>query len=431
MARQGHIAWFFSPLVGCLRALPSVILGAIVAVIGNRVRRHLKGMIGSEHLPAAGPLIVIANHQSYLDGHIIGILLWVLCGRRITTVTNVKAFRGLLPWLYHSLAGDIAVDPRDPAAAYAKMRAALSKGATLVVYPEGTRSMDGKLLPFRHGAFNVAVETGTPILPVVVRGSGRVMPKGSWFCRRNLTASLVFLPVVPPIAAATTDARAAAGRLLADVREAMARTLARDDAEILAAAELRRESKLIASRNYEYLESLLDREPRRIATVDALRGLALTALGRHLGCSDAELEAQGVRAYGFLVGAVPFPIALLLLVGLSRNIRAVLRRDASNPYAHYVHGQFHLAVPLLLGGRPSRAVRAMRTAYLNARRYGLEPFRFAFGYAQALLAVGLSEEARALLSRHVEAGPTGSSHRLQRRWRRARDLLIQIPPQGT
>lgn len=234
-----------------------------------------------------------------------------------------------------------------------------------------------------------------------------------------------------PAAAGALDTRSAAALLLAEVRAAMQRTLAESDEALYAGARLRREAESIAAQNYDYLESLLDREPRRIGVVDALRGLAMTELARHLGYAEPLLEAQGVRAYGFLVGAVPFPIALVLLLGLSRSIRGVLRRDGANPYAHYVHGQFHLAVPMLLGGRPSRAVRAMRSAYLNAQRYGLEPFRFAFGYAQALLAVGQSEQAKLLLASHVEAGPSGESERLQRRWRRARDLLVQIPPPGT
>ena len=54
----------------------------------------------------------------------------------------------------------------------------LKRGKSYVVYPEGTRSRDGRLLPFKKGAFMMAIDAGVPIVPVTVSGASRIMPKG-------------------------------------------------------------------------------------------------------------------------------------------------------------------------------------------------------------------------------------------------------------
>jgi 1-acyl-sn-glycerol-3-phosphate acyltransferase len=58
-------------------------------------------------------------------------------------------------------------------------RDALESGLHITVFPEGTRSLDGKLLPFKKGAFFLAAETGAPMVPVVLRGTRQMMPKGT------------------------------------------------------------------------------------------------------------------------------------------------------------------------------------------------------------------------------------------------------------
>jgi 1-acyl-sn-glycerol-3-phosphate acyltransferase len=59
------------------------------------------------------------------------------------------------------------------------------KGYSFLIYPEGTRSFDGKLLPFRRGGFFLALESGAPIVPVSVKGTYELMPRGKWRVRKG------------------------------------------------------------------------------------------------------------------------------------------------------------------------------------------------------------------------------------------------------
>lgn len=97
---------------------------------------------------------------------------------------------------------------------------ALNSGLHIMVFPEGTRSPDGRLLPFKKGAFFLAEETGAPIIPVVISGTERMMPKGT----PRITpgeASVRFLPVIRPQDATSRE------DLKQRVRSAMEAELAR------------------------------------------------------------------------------------------------------------------------------------------------------------------------------------------------------------
>jgi 1-acyl-sn-glycerol-3-phosphate acyltransferase len=73
----------------------------------------------------------------------------------------------------------VPIDRDDPSAAIGALRRTDGAAGSLVVFPEGTRSRDGHLLPFKKGAFALAIEAGLPIVPVVCRGTRRLMPRGS------------------------------------------------------------------------------------------------------------------------------------------------------------------------------------------------------------------------------------------------------------
>jgi 1-acyl-sn-glycerol-3-phosphate acyltransferase len=96
---------------------------------------------------------------------------------------------------------------------------ALRSGMHIFVFPEGTRSPDGKLLPFKKGAFFLAAETGAPMVPIVIRGTERMMSKGSL---KVIPGEVVvrFLPVMEPEDFATRE------ELMAAVRGEMERALA-------------------------------------------------------------------------------------------------------------------------------------------------------------------------------------------------------------
>jgi 1-acyl-sn-glycerol-3-phosphate acyltransferase len=149
---------------------------------------------GFERLPP-GASIVMANHSSNLDPPV---LLPVLPGR---VVIYLKASLMKIPVLGYAmrLAGFIPV-VRDGSVESAKAASqlanrALEQGSCLVLFPEGTRSRDGSLLPFKRGPFFLAMESGAPVAPVSIRGATRLLPKGS----KNLKGGTVTVTFHAPL----------------------------------------------------------------------------------------------------------------------------------------------------------------------------------------------------------------------------------------
>lgn len=152
--------------------------GGILLFVGARVRVE-----GRENIPAGTACVLMGNHSSYLD------IPAVVIGMRPLGILFV-AKRELLksPFLGWALAVShhIKIDRgnREQAvAALRKARTKLKSGIALTVFPEGTRSPDGHLLPFKKGGFHMALDSEFPILPITIRGSRRLMGKKSFLPR--------------------------------------------------------------------------------------------------------------------------------------------------------------------------------------------------------------------------------------------------------
>jgi 1-acyl-sn-glycerol-3-phosphate acyltransferase len=147
---------------------------AWAACLCNLTRVRVRGR---ENMPACG-CVVMTNHQSAFDFSLIiaipGQLRWIMK----TEIRRVPFFA----WAAGA-AGTVWLDRSNRAAAVASLRAmrpSLERGVSLQIFPEGTRSRDGALLPFKKGGFMLALELGVPIVPVTISGSGRVWPPGTW-----------------------------------------------------------------------------------------------------------------------------------------------------------------------------------------------------------------------------------------------------------
>jgi 1-acyl-sn-glycerol-3-phosphate acyltransferase len=122
-----------------------------------------------------GPVIFASNHESALD-------IWVLfkcLPRGFRFVAKQELFRIPIFGWYLALGGHVPVDRSNRAHAVASLRragATVRAGTSLVVFPEGTRSRDGRIQPFKKGPFVVATEAGVPVIPVAISGSGRITP---------------------------------------------------------------------------------------------------------------------------------------------------------------------------------------------------------------------------------------------------------------
>jgi 1-acyl-sn-glycerol-3-phosphate acyltransferase len=138
--------------------------------------------------------VVVSNHQSMADIPALCHLPW-----EMKWIAKAELFRTPLLGRMMRLAGDIPVDRRrfsSIAAAVRRARATLAAGCSVMVFPEGTRSIDGTVAEFRRGAFHLAVRGGVPILPVAVDGSLGCLPRGTW---RFGPATDIRFRIFPPI----------------------------------------------------------------------------------------------------------------------------------------------------------------------------------------------------------------------------------------
>lgn len=133
---------------------------------------------GVERLREGGPYLICANHQSMLD-----VLVLMALRGDFKWVSGVRFFKVPMLAAYMRITGYIAADLKNPFSARGILEACgewLRRNVSVGMFPEGTRSPDGRLGPFKAGAFRVAVEEGVPVLPVAIDGTFPLLPKGEW-----------------------------------------------------------------------------------------------------------------------------------------------------------------------------------------------------------------------------------------------------------
>ena len=193
----------------CARAWAWLILGT------TGVRVHVKGL---QHLEPGRSYVFAANHQSIYDIPIV--FASVPYQLRIVAKDSL----GRIPFMGWHLrrAGHLLVDRKNPGADIVeKMRRLIVESSSLIVFPEGTRSVDGRVGRFKKGSFLVAIDAGLPVVPVSIAGSRHVMLKG----RLMVCPGDVTLTVHEPIAT-TGVAREQVLPFASTVRDVVARDAA-------------------------------------------------------------------------------------------------------------------------------------------------------------------------------------------------------------
>jgi 1-acyl-sn-glycerol-3-phosphate acyltransferase len=149
---------------------------------------------GREHLGDARNVVVLSNHVSHLDPP----LIYSCLGLELRAVAKKEVFAIPLFGRVLRRAGYAAIDRSDaPRAkgALSAVAAALREGACFLVFPEGTRSETGALLPFKKGAFVTGIEAGSRLVPMVVHGTQVLLPRGEWRVRPGRVTVRILDPI--------------------------------------------------------------------------------------------------------------------------------------------------------------------------------------------------------------------------------------------
>jgi 1-acyl-sn-glycerol-3-phosphate acyltransferase len=138
---------------------------------------------GAERLRHGRSYVIMANHQSWFD---IPALWWALGNRDVRWIAKKELVP--VPFFGWAVAASrhIVIDRQNRDKAVRAIRRATEMsgdGVSIIIFPEGTRSSSGALLPFKKGGFHLAVDAGLEILPVAIRGTRKVLPKHGWGIR--------------------------------------------------------------------------------------------------------------------------------------------------------------------------------------------------------------------------------------------------------
>jgi 1-acyl-sn-glycerol-3-phosphate acyltransferase len=181
---------------------------------------------GLEHIAPGGPYLYMVNHQSMFD--ILSLLAYLPVQFR--WLAKKELFR--IPVFGYAMAraGYISIDRSDRRAAHKSLLEAAQKiagGVSVVIFPEGSRSVDGHIKPFKPGGFHLAMRSGRPIVPVVICGAREVLPKG----RLRIRPGHISVSINPPV-----DTSSYKDRAKKDLMESI-RSIMKQDLEDLRRAE--------------------------------------------------------------------------------------------------------------------------------------------------------------------------------------------------
>ena len=208
MARAFFFLFIFMPVT--LICSTAAIIGSLLdksgtlpyrcAILWSRIALALAGVKlvvkGLEQVPTGQPIIFMGNHQSNFDVPSLFLAVPV----KFSWIAKEELFR--IPVFGHSMrrAGYIPVDPHGGRRAHKSLDDAATKireGRIIVIFPEGTRSKDGSLLPFKKGGFLLASKAGVQVVPFTINGSIRINPPPTLYLRPG-TVTITFSAPIPP-----------------------------------------------------------------------------------------------------------------------------------------------------------------------------------------------------------------------------------------
>jgi 1-acyl-sn-glycerol-3-phosphate acyltransferase len=165
-------------------------LGRIV----GRVTPWVIHIDGAEHVDRNQVYVIVSNHQSLADIPLISFLKLDAKWLAKAELFQVPVFGWMM-----QLSGDVPVErtsPQQAARALLRCGKYLRDRVSVIFFPEGSRSVDGNVQAFNAGAFSLALREQVPILPLVIHGTSRALPRASWMFSGNPE---IWLRVLPPV----------------------------------------------------------------------------------------------------------------------------------------------------------------------------------------------------------------------------------------
>jgi len=164
---------------------PLMLIGKRAMAVGRVILGIKLEVKGLDLLEREKAYLFMANHESFLDGP----LLFYVIPRLPRVILKKSVFR--IPVLGQGMkhVGFIPVDRKGVRGGKLSIdlasRLIRERGYSFLIFPEGTRTLDGRIQAFRRGGFFLALAGGTPIVPISINGTFELMPKGQWFARRG------------------------------------------------------------------------------------------------------------------------------------------------------------------------------------------------------------------------------------------------------
>ena len=199
---------------------------ARLAAWGRRLCAHAGADVevsGLEHARGVGPFLIMTNHQSYYDIPVV----FSVFGGHLRMVAKKELFRIPIFGQAMKAARFIFIDRRDRYGAIESLalaRKTLDDGLHVWIAPEGTRSVDGRIGPFKRGAFYLALEANVSVLPVTLEGTRNLLPVSGVRTRPGARITVTVHPPIPIADYQHLPNKEGRARLAEDVRRAIERT---------------------------------------------------------------------------------------------------------------------------------------------------------------------------------------------------------------
>ena len=152
------------------------------ALLGPIFDIWIRDVKGLENLPVNGPFIIAPNHASYIEHMLLSRIIVPKIDKKLFFIAKKEHFEGVSQKSWHKVwtryVGYIPVDRSKGEKALKKALSYLKRGEVIVIYPEGTRTLNGKIQRGKTGVARLALWSRVPVVPLGIKGTFEILPKG-------------------------------------------------------------------------------------------------------------------------------------------------------------------------------------------------------------------------------------------------------------